>query len=61
VNEHVADLITVFLLGRLFAAAALLLIVVAIACPLVWSADATRRARAREALRLLARLRAWHR
>jgi hypothetical protein len=46
-------LITVYLLVRLAGAALMLVIVVAIACPLVWSRDATRRARARATLRLL--------
>jgi hypothetical protein len=47
------DLITACLLVRLAGAALMLVIVVVIACPLVWSRDAARRARARDALRLL--------
>ncbi len=48
-----AGLIAVYLLARLTALSVLLLIVAAVVCPSVWSRDAARRARAREALRLL--------
>ncbi len=45
--------ITAYLLIRLMSVATMAVIVFAIACPLVWSGDATRRARARDALLLL--------
>ena len=50
------DLITAYLLARLAGTTPLLVIVAAIACPMVWSRDVTRRARAQDALRLLARI-----
>lgn len=46
-------LIIAYLLVRLAGATLMLVIVVTIACPLVWSRDAARRARARDTLRLL--------
>ena len=52
-NMSAPGLITAYLLVRLAGAALVLVIVVAIACPLVWSRDSRRRARARDTLRLL--------
>lgn len=46
-------LISAYLLARLAGATLMLVIVVAVACPLVWSRDAARRARARDTLRLM--------
>ena len=46
-------LISAYLLARLAGVTLMLVIVVTVACPLVWSRDAARRARARDALRLL--------
>jgi hypothetical protein len=46
-------LISAYLLVRLAGATLMLVIVVAVGCPLVWSRDAARRARARDTLRLL--------
>ena len=46
-------LISAYLLARLTSTTLMLVIVIAVACPLVWSRDATRRARARDTLRLL--------
>lgn len=49
-------LITAYLLVRLVVTAIMLVIVVWIACPMVWSRDAARQARARDTLHLLIRL-----
>jgi hypothetical protein len=54
VDVSAPGLISTYLLVRLLAGATLTLVIVAaIACPLVWSRDAARRARAGQALRLL--------
>ena len=48
-----SGLISAYLLARLVGATLMLVIVVSVACPLVWSRNAARRARARDTLRLL--------
>jgi hypothetical protein len=53
VDVSVSGLVSVYLLVPLAEATMMLVIVAAIACPLVWSRDAVRRARADQALRLL--------
>jgi hypothetical protein len=53
VNVSAPGLITAYLLVRLAGAALTLVVVGAIACPLVWSRDVGRQARARDTLRLL--------
>ena len=53
-NLSAPGLITAYLLACLAGTAPLLLIIGAIACPLVWSRNPERRARARDTLHLLA-------
>jgi hypothetical protein len=53
---YAPGLIMAYLLVRVAGAALMIVIVIAIACPLVWSRDLGRRARARETLCLLVSL-----
>jgi hypothetical protein len=48
-----SGVISAYLLARLAGATLMIVIVITIACPLVWSRDTARRARARDTLRLL--------
>jgi succinate dehydrogenase hydrophobic anchor subunit len=52
-NTNTAILISAYLLARATAVILMLAIVFLVACPLIWSRDPGRRARSREALRML--------
>jgi hypothetical protein len=52
-NAYPLGLVTADLLSHAAGAIVMLVIVTFIACPLVWSRDKERRARSREALRML--------